>query len=170
MPFIVCILYKRKVLKLKWKTPEVDSFTDYDISVVFDVFISYSREDWDWVKNTLLPNLSCEGYRVCVDFKDFVPGTEISENILNSIYKSKKTIVVLSKYFLNSVWGQFELQQAHYKAMTQRKDTLIILKLDSCNVPRKLMGKIFLDWTSSTDKSFFWKRLFRSIGKPIDTT
>ncbi|KAJ8306683.1 hypothetical protein KUTeg_015724 [Tegillarca granosa] len=52
----------------------------------------------------------------------------------------------------------------------QRKDTLIILKLDSCNVPRKLMGKSFLDWTSSTDKSFFWKRLFRSIGKPIDTT
>ncbi|KAJ8306682.1 hypothetical protein KUTeg_015723 [Tegillarca granosa] len=91
----------------------------YDILVVFDVFISYSREDWDWVKNTLLPNLSCEGYRVCVDFKDFVPGTEISENILNSIYKSKKTIVVLSKNFLNSVWGQFELQQAHYKAMTQ---------------------------------------------------
>lgn len=40
----------------------------------YDVFISYSSEDEDWVKQDLLKNLEAEGYKVYIDFKDFVPG------------------------------------------------------------------------------------------------
>ncbi|KAJ8306685.1 hypothetical protein KUTeg_015726 [Tegillarca granosa] len=40
----------------------------------FDVFTSYSRDDYEWVK-TLFLQLKSEGFAVCVDFKDFVPGT-----------------------------------------------------------------------------------------------
>jgi hypothetical protein len=40
------------------------------------VFISYSSEDEEWVKDELLKNLEADGYKVYIDFKDFVPGQE----------------------------------------------------------------------------------------------
>ena len=46
-------------------------------------------------------------------------GMATSENIVDAIYTSRKTIVLMSKHFLKSTWGQFELQQAHYRAIAQ---------------------------------------------------
>jgi len=31
----------------------------------------------------------------------------IAENVMDSIYKSRKTVFVMSKNFLKSMWGQF---------------------------------------------------------------
>lgn len=49
----------------------------------------------------------------------FIPGMPVTENIMDAIYKSKKTIVLMSKNFLKSMWGQFELQQAINRAILQ---------------------------------------------------
>lgn len=46
----------------------------------------------------------------------------IAENIMDSIYKSRKTVVIMSKNFLKSMWAQFELQQAHNRAIAQVQD------------------------------------------------
>jgi hypothetical protein len=35
----------------------------------YDVFISYSHKDEDWVVNTLLPALENVGLKVCIDFR-----------------------------------------------------------------------------------------------------
>lgn len=43
----------------------------------------------------------------------------IAENVLDAVYKSRKTIIVMSKNFLKSMWGQYELQQAHNKAIVK---------------------------------------------------
>jgi hypothetical protein len=40
----------------------------------YDVFISYSSYDRPWVKDILMKNLENKGYRVCIDFKNFMPG------------------------------------------------------------------------------------------------
>ena len=40
----------------------------------YDVFVSYSHDDEDWVEKALLPRLEGAGLRVCIDFRDFVPG------------------------------------------------------------------------------------------------
>lgn len=45
------------------------------------MFISYSSEDEDWVKQELLKNLEAEGYKVYIDFKDFVPGKKVKDKI-----------------------------------------------------------------------------------------
>jgi len=47
----------------------------------------------------------------------------VTENIMESIYRSKKTIVLMSNNFLRSMWGQFELQQAHNRAIIQVSTT-----------------------------------------------
>jgi hypothetical protein len=41
---------------------------------IYDVFVSYSHDDEEWVENTLLERLEAAGLRVCIDFRDFAPG------------------------------------------------------------------------------------------------
>ncbi|KAH3718771.1 hypothetical protein DPMN_061578, partial [Dreissena polymorpha] len=135
-------------------------------TIEYDVFISYSSDDLSWVKDVLLCRLENAGYRVCIDYKDFTPGLPIADNILDSIYRSRKTLVLLSRNFLRSMWGQFELQQALHRAVSQRQEVLIVIKYDSSRVPMKLMGKTFLDWTDTSVQPHFWARLNVAIGSP----
>ncbi|KAJ8306681.1 hypothetical protein KUTeg_015722 [Tegillarca granosa] len=95
-------------------------------------------------------------YLICV-------GVDVSENILTGIYASRKTIVVMSENFLRSVWGQSNQSQNGTIKIFTKKDTLILIKHDKCKVPRKLMGKTFLDWACYKERPYFWKRLFQSI-------
>ncbi|XP_052236157.1 interleukin-1 receptor accessory protein-like 1-A [Dreissena polymorpha] len=158
-------LQQKKYERLTW--PELDS--QYEVperTIEYDVFISYSSDDLSWVKDVLLCRLENAGYRVCIDYKDFTPGLPIADNILDSIYRSRKTLVLLSRNFLRSVWGQFELQQALHRAVIQRQEVLIVIKYDSSRVPMKLMGKTFLDWTDTTVQPHFWARLNVAIGSP----
>ncbi|KAK3083134.1 hypothetical protein FSP39_014872 [Pinctada imbricata] len=161
----VCVRRKRKE-DIGWEKPDLEKFDVPEYEIHYDAFVSYSSEDEDWVKGHLFEQLEGQGYRVNIDFKDFVPGMAIAENIMDSIYKSRKTIVVMSKNFLKSMWGQFELQQVHNRAITQRKDVLILIKYSKCKVPGKLMGKTFLDWTDEGVKPHFWTRLYDAIGEP----
>lgn len=45
---------------------------------------------------------------------------------------------------------------------------IVLLKLDNCKVPAKLMGKTFLDWADLNVKPHFWQRLKDAIGQPED--
>ena len=44
------------------------------VNLQYDVFVSYSGNDQDWVLNTLFKTMTSQGYEVCIDFKDFTPG------------------------------------------------------------------------------------------------
>ena len=37
----------------------------------YDVFLSYSHADGDWVKTELLPALEAAGLKINIDFRDF---------------------------------------------------------------------------------------------------
>lgn len=167
---IVIIRIRRKKEHIEWPPLDPEKYDVPGYRLEYDVFISYSSEDEEWVKNKLFKELLSMGYNINIDFKDFVPGMAIAENVIDSIYKSRKTIVLMSKNFLRSMWGQFELQQAHNKAIAQRKDVLILIKYDKCKVPGKLMGKTFLDWTDETIQPHFWQRLKDAIGDPVNYT
>lgn len=52
----------------------------------YDVFISYSSEDEEWVKDELLKNLEADGYKVYIDFKDFVPGKENRQELIKRLH------------------------------------------------------------------------------------
>lgn len=165
--FVAVFIYrKRNSNELEWKEPNPEEFDVPDHKVEYDVFVSYSTDDDDWVKEVLFRNLEKQGYAVNIHFKDFVPGMAIAENIMDAVYKSRKTIVVMSKNFLKSMWGQFELQQAHNRAIAKKTDVLILIKYGKCKVPAKLMGKTFLDWTDEDVIPHFWERLYEAIGKP----
>ncbi len=45
-----------------------------DIDFKYDVFISYSSANKDWVRKDLLSALEKAGLKVCIDFRDFQAG------------------------------------------------------------------------------------------------
>ena len=93
------------------------------VGYVYDVFISYSLADRDWVEAELLPRLEQAGVRVAIDYRDFIVGKPLIENIEAAVDASRRTIVVLSPEWVASEWNAFEalLIRTQDPAVTRRK-------------------------------------------------
>lgn len=68
-------------------------------------------------------------YRVCLHYRDWLPGEYIQNQIDQSIEDSHRTIVVLSSNFIENVWGQIEFKTAHSKALKEKSDKIIVIVL-----------------------------------------
>ena len=80
------------------------SETDYR----YDIFISYSHQDADWVWQKLLPRLEGAGLRVCIDTRDFEIGTPSLVNMESAVDRSRHTLLVLTAAWVESEWTDFE--------------------------------------------------------------
>lgn len=138
-----------------------------DDDKLFDVFIAYSSEDEEFVAKNLMPGLEEieNPYRVCVHHRNFLVGSPITENILEAVDRSCRTIVVLSESFASSSWCRFEFKTAHNIALCDRVARLIVVVLNdipkSCNFEMRLYLKnnTYLQWS---DK-LFWKKLYFAL-------
>ncbi|GIY34090.1 protein toll [Caerostris extrusa] len=96
---------------------------DIDRDKEFDAFISFSHRDQDFAITELIkvkifygfPGLSSffsfagieekvPDIRLCLHYKHFLPGEYIQENIVRAVECSKRTVLVLSRNFLESEW------------------------------------------------------------------
>lgn len=152
-------------------------YKEDDDSYLYDTFVCYSQADRQWVFEHLLRKLEdVAKYRVCVHERDFAVGQEITENIIYSVEKSRKVIVVLTPSFVASSWCMFELQMASNKILDEKKSKLILILLEG--IPLKdqskklrllLKTRTYVTWEKSEEQHrFFWARLFRAISKPSD--
>ena len=62
----------------------------------YDVFISYSHADADWVWEWLVPRLKAEGLAVCTDQESFDVGVPSLINMENAVIASRHTLLVLT--------------------------------------------------------------------------
>ena len=69
---------------------------------LYDVFISCSQAEREWVDEWLLPRLEQAGLRVAVDYRDFIVGMPRIDNIERAVNHSRHTIVVLTTNWLDS--------------------------------------------------------------------
>ena len=85
---------------------------DYD----FNAFISCTREGAKWTKTYFLPKLENKttGFKFCIAQRDFVVGKTIIDNIMDTINRSRKTILLVDETFINSKWCQEELLLSHH--------------------------------------------------------
>ena len=78
----------------------------------FDVFISYSNLDKQFVEDFMVPNLEDETnevkYRCLLHERDFMPGQPIIDQITHAVDTSSCTMIVLSPNFVKSQWAQQE--------------------------------------------------------------
>jgi len=136
----------------------------------YDVFISYSPTDRDWVEQWLIPPLEHAKLRVSVDYRDFIAGMPRLENIERAITNSRRTLVVLTPEWLDSEWNAFEglLVRSLDPAARQRK--LLPLLLRPCELPVALAALERLDLSAERHWEGEILRLIRDVEDSIPVT
>ena len=133
----------------------------------FDAFIIYSTRDEDWIKKTLLPTLEDKhGLKCCVHFRDFIAGVLFRNNMVDSVYKSRKTVAVVSRSFFNSKYCGNELDFALHRLLEKRDNSLVIVKLDDVNrnkLPKALKKRSYIDYPNSKEKQTWEKNLVKCL-------
>jgi hypothetical protein len=130
----------------------------------YDVFVSYSHDDEDWVEKTLLPRLEGAGLRVCIDFRDFVPGKAALLNMQDAARDSRHTVLVLTQSWVDSEWALYEgvLARSSDPAGLQRRT--VPLLLHRCELPEFVSALTYVDFTRPGREAVAWQQLLLGLG------
>lgn len=135
----------------------------------FDVFISYSSKDEQWVTETLLPRLEQGGVKVCIDFRDFKPGMFSLQNIQHGVRHSRHTLLVLTENWFSREWTVFESflsGTSDPTGMRQRTIPLLLRKSDPPETADFITALSYVDFTREDRADIAWRMLFTALGKP----
>ncbi|KAJ2945800.1 hypothetical protein O0L34_g4705 [Tuta absoluta] len=137
---------------------------DLDEDRPFDAFLSFAHGDDQYVMEQLLPQLEGEpnNYRICVHYRDWSVGEWIPAQIMKSVRRSKRTIIVLSKNFVKSCWGVLEFRHANAGAAADGRKRLLVLVLDdvlSEKLSPELQGYLELNTYLECSDPWFWEKL-----------
>lgn len=122
-------------------------------------------------------------YKLCLHTRDWAPGVEISSEfftmfiydffnisilhltaqISNSVNESKRTIIVMSKNYLESNWAQWEFRVAQSHAAVERRSRIIIILYEDIGDINELQPDIrdylnlntYVKWGDM----WFWEKL-----------
>ncbi|KAJ7375788.1 Toll-like receptor, partial [Desmophyllum pertusum] len=91
-------------------------------NLTYDAFIIYSTLDADWVLKNPSPALEEKhGLKCCVHYRDFTLGIPFRDNMVESVYKSRKTVAVVSNNFFNSNYCGSELDLALHRPYGKKR-------------------------------------------------
>ena len=136
----------------------------------WDVFVSYSSKDFDWVKE-LRDTLEKPPFNltVCSHQRDWEVGRTILDNMYESIYCSNKTLLVVSKSYLESSFCIEELNIAiGCEIQKLLKDKVIVIKLDDVSLkklPKTLRQKSYLDFSNDEQRKHYKTKLLKALPK-----
>lgn len=118
-----------------------------DTEFAYDVFISYSHKDGEWVRGWLLPRLEDAGLRVCIDFRDFDVGVPCPINMERAVDNSRRTLLVLTPAWVESEWTDFEVLLTQTTDPAGRRRRLLPILLQPCQQPRRIAMLTCADFT-----------------------
>ncbi|XP_033096281.1 toll-like receptor 13 [Anneissia japonica] len=171
-------LYQRYLLRKQYQRLADEGLAPLDgVNIRFDVYISYSHEDLDWVLHVLQPTLegALHNFKLCLDYRDFIAGETIFNNIIDSVKSSHKTVLIVTKSFIANEWCFFEAEMARTKMFDANEDSILIILLEDVDVAhmpnflRMLMQtKTYLKWPEEEeeDRAKFWTTLAEVLRTP----
>src|SRR5262245_26874395 len=119
----------------------------------FDVFISYSSKDREWVRGTLLRQIEESGLRAFVDFRDFAPGAPSIAECERGVLKSRKTLLVLTPDYVTSGWTEIEnIMVQSIDPANQSRRMIPLLRIE-CKKPLRIQVFTHIDFTETADMS-----------------
>jgi len=130
----------------------------------WDVFISYSHKDKDWVQKELIPRLKDSSLRVCFDY-DFEISKKLAKVITEGILKSRRTILVLTPNYFESKWAEFEKDLAQSLDPSGAAQRIVPVKAEDCEIPPEINTIIYANFTKSDEHEQEWGKLITLLKK-----
>lgn len=148
----------------------------YSQSTVCDAFVIYDKDDpavAEWVMKEMCTHLeNREEHRLtlCLEERDWVPGCPLIDNLSQSIQRSKRTVFVLTKKYIEGGNFRTAFYMAHQRLMDEKNDVIVLIFLEKlhCNskylrLRKRLYKRSVLEWpTNPQAQPYFWFSL-RSV-------
>lgn len=135
-----------------------------DRDKLYDAFVSYSSKDEAWVNQVLAADLEHgeRPYRMCLHYRDFPVTAYIADTMVEAVDSSRRTIIVLSKNFIENEWCRFQFKSAHHEVMKKKRKRLIVIVLGE--IPSKDLDadlRLYLKTNTCiyTGDKLFWEKL-----------
>ncbi|XP_074606545.1 matrix-remodeling-associated protein 5-like [Acropora palmata] len=115
----------------------------------YDVFITFSSQDSNWVKKELIPLVEKHNLNYCIYDRDFEVGKPVVDNAAHSVYTSRKVLAVMSHNYMSSEFCRGELEMALYRCAKMGDPCVIVIRIDSIDLrkmPKALRNRTFLDY------------------------
>ena len=129
-----------------------------DEKPTYDVFVSYSWEDRDWVVGYLAPRLQDAGLRIAIDL-DLLPGSNWAEELRRMRESSEFFLPVLSP-----AWATSRGAQEEFELMSNRVGKIVPVLLRPTHLPPFLAGLYYADFTEPLRMESAMERLIRALG------
>ncbi|XP_074542037.1 toll-like receptor 5b [Halichoeres trimaculatus] len=144
----------------------------------FDAFLCFTDGDYGWVESALLKRLDDQFsdenlLHCCFEARDFLPGEGHLSNIRAAIWRSRKTVCIVSRKFLQDGWCLEAFSLARTRMLEELTDVLVLLvvgkvtpyHLMKFNPIRALVqDRGFLTWPEDPqDLEWFYERLVAQI-------
>jgi len=140
------------------------STLDEEQERLFDAFVSYSDRDKSFVQHVLAPKLEHgePPYRLALHYRDFAHSAYLADTIVEAVESSRRTIMVLSKNFVENEWCRFQFKSAHHEVLKDRQKRLIVILLG--DIPQRDLDpdlRLYLKTNTciSWDDKLFWDKL-----------
>ena len=133
----------------------------------YDVFVTFSTKDHQWVSNKLIPVLEARRFKYCIHSRDFELGRALVDNMAESVYSSRKVVAVVSKNYLESKFCRGELEMALHRSKTGRDGSLFAITIDGImkkKLPKALRESPVVDYHCDTENSWE-KKLLRFLAQ-----
>ena len=143
----------------------------------YDAYVTYHREDEDWVDAKLIANIEEgeEPFRLCLKTRDIRAGRLIFNELSLRIQRSRKVLVILSPRFVGDNWCYFELNMAHHRVLEENRNVMIFIILEEIpnNKLTLLLRQLFckvqvIKWPADEyGQNLFWRRLREELKRPV---
>ncbi|XP_037080480.1 toll-like receptor 6 [Pollicipes pollicipes] len=96
---------------------------------LYDVFVTYSAQDTRFVNEVLAPEMeqATPAYRLCLLRRDAPSTSYLGDAVHHCVQASRKTLLVLSRNFLDNEWCRFDFKASHLDALRTPRDVVVLL-------------------------------------------
>ena len=102
-------------------------------------------------------------FKCLIHTRDWSVGEMIPDQILHSVESSRRTIIVLSPAYIDSMWTKLEFRAAHKQALQDRTRRLVLVTLGSlpalASLDEDLQNYIRTNTYLDSRDPWFWQKL-----------